>query len=153
MLAVRNDAGTALAGTTLDYIPLTTDANGNLRVSGSFAVGREDETQHYNSATLVKDTINTVVTVSPGTTQNFIGALVSGAGYCEWQVEFGTTASEAIELVKAKPKTSIVANTMIPGVVIEGIVAKSCPMVLFRDGTPVMFKIKVSDYDKLRRAL
>lgn len=34
-LAVRNDAGTALAGTTGDYIPLSTDANGALRVVGS----------------------------------------------------------------------------------------------------------------------
>lgn len=33
-LAVRNDAGTALAGTTGDYIPLSTDASGNLRVTG-----------------------------------------------------------------------------------------------------------------------
>jgi membrane protein implicated in regulation of membrane protease activity len=32
-LAVRNDAGTALAGTTLDYIPLTTDSNGKLWTS------------------------------------------------------------------------------------------------------------------------
>lgn len=34
VLAVRNDAGTALAGTTGDYIPLSTDASGNLRVAG-----------------------------------------------------------------------------------------------------------------------
>jgi hypothetical protein len=33
MLAVRNDAGTVLAGTTGDYIPLSTDPNGNLRVA------------------------------------------------------------------------------------------------------------------------
>lgn len=33
-LAVRNDAGTALAGTDLDYIPLTTDNTGALRVTG-----------------------------------------------------------------------------------------------------------------------
>lgn len=94
VLAVRNDAGTALAADG-DYIPLSTDANGALRVSGTFAVGREDSTQHYNTATLVKDTPNVVVSVSPGTTQNFIGALVSGAGYCEWEIQFGTTSSEA----------------------------------------------------------
>lgn len=35
MLAVRNDAGTALAGTTGDYIPLSTDSSGALRVVGS----------------------------------------------------------------------------------------------------------------------
>lgn len=33
MLAVRNDAGTVLAGTTGDYIPLTTDDVGSLRVN------------------------------------------------------------------------------------------------------------------------
>lgn len=33
-LAVRNDAGSALAGTTGDYIPMTTDATGALRVTG-----------------------------------------------------------------------------------------------------------------------
>jgi hypothetical protein len=33
-LAVRNDAGTALAGTDLDYIPLSTDNTGALRVTG-----------------------------------------------------------------------------------------------------------------------
>jgi len=35
MLAVRNDAGTALAGTDGDYIALSTDANGNLRTKSS----------------------------------------------------------------------------------------------------------------------
>lgn len=35
VLAVRNDAGTALAGTTGDYIPLSTDSAGALRVVGS----------------------------------------------------------------------------------------------------------------------
>jgi hypothetical protein len=35
MLAVRNDAGTVIADTTLDYIPLTTDATGALRVTGT----------------------------------------------------------------------------------------------------------------------
>lgn len=33
-LAVRNDAGTTLAGTDLDYAPLSLDANGALRVTG-----------------------------------------------------------------------------------------------------------------------
>lgn len=38
--AVRNDAGTALAGTTLDYIPLTTDANGFVWVKPGSQQGR-----------------------------------------------------------------------------------------------------------------
>lgn len=37
-LAVRNDAGTALAGTDGDYIPLSTDATGNLRTTFSGTV-------------------------------------------------------------------------------------------------------------------
>ena len=36
-LAVRDDANAVLAGTDLDYIPLTTDAAGGLRVAGSVA--------------------------------------------------------------------------------------------------------------------
>jgi len=36
-LAVRNDAGTALAGTTLDYIPLTTDNKGKLYVNATLS--------------------------------------------------------------------------------------------------------------------
>lgn len=38
-MAVRNDGGTSLAGTDLDYVPLTTDANGALRISGTVATG------------------------------------------------------------------------------------------------------------------
>lgn len=33
LMAVRNDSGTALAGNSGDYIPITTDANGNVRVA------------------------------------------------------------------------------------------------------------------------
>jgi len=43
-LAVRNDAGTVLAGTTLDYIPLTTDATGALRVAVTAAAGGTSST-------------------------------------------------------------------------------------------------------------
>lgn len=37
MLAVRNDTPAALAGTTLDYIPLTTDSLGRLHTAGQLA--------------------------------------------------------------------------------------------------------------------
>lgn len=39
--AVRNDAGGALAGTDGDYIPFTTDATGQLRITGSLIAGAE----------------------------------------------------------------------------------------------------------------
>lgn len=38
LLAVRNDAGTALAGTDLDYIPISTDSSGNVRTTFSGSV-------------------------------------------------------------------------------------------------------------------
>lgn len=41
-LAVRNDAGGALAGTDGDYIPLTTNATGQLRVAGDLTVASPD---------------------------------------------------------------------------------------------------------------
>lgn len=44
-LAVRNDAGTALAGTDGDYIPLSTDSSGNLRttISGTIVANIEGD--------------------------------------------------------------------------------------------------------------
>jgi hypothetical protein len=47
MLAVRNDAGTVLAGTTLDYIPLTTDANGNVNQTLGTTIAGEQVTLNY----------------------------------------------------------------------------------------------------------
>lgn len=49
-LAVRNDAGTALAGTSGDYIPLTTDSTGALRVTGSSSGGGTEYTEDAASA-------------------------------------------------------------------------------------------------------
>ncbi len=44
VLGVRNDTPTALAGTTLDYIPLTTDANGGLWASLATLIAGENLT-------------------------------------------------------------------------------------------------------------
>ena len=49
---------------------------------------------------------------------------------------------KASDLVKSNP-TSIVADQ--PKIA-EGIVARSHPLVLFRDGTPIMWKLKVRDF-------
>jgi len=67
-LAVRNDAGTALAADG-DYIPLSTDADGNLRVAGTFSVGGTfaEDTAHTSGAlgmhtlTVRKDALTTNV--------------------------------------------------------------------------------------------
>jgi len=34
----------------------------------------------------------------------------------------------------------------------EGIVARPAPLMLYRDGTPIMFKLKLKDYEKLGEA-
>jgi len=53
----------------------------------------------------------------------------------------------AVELVKSAPNSLISKQPK----VIEGIVARSYPLVLFRDGDPLMFKLKVRDYTDLQK--
>lgn len=48
----------------------------------------------------------------------------------------------AIDYVKARPNSTVAAEPK----TIEGVVARSVPMMLFRDGTPIMWKIKVKDF-------
>lgn len=81
-LAVRNDAGTALAGTDLDYIPLSTDANGALRVTGGgggteYTEGNTDASI-TGSAILWEDTADTLRSVSAATPLPV--NIISGAG-------------------------------------------------------------------------
>ncbi len=52
---------------------------------------------------------------------------------------------EIVDLIKSHPKSVIAQETR----EMEGVVARSAPLMLFRNGLPVMFKLKVSDYDKL----
>lgn len=58
------------------------------------------------------------------------------------------TIPEIIAIIKTKPN-SILA---IKEIIIEGIVARSYPLVLFRKGNPLMFKLKVKDYEKLKES-
>jgi hypothetical protein len=102
----------AVTATALDIRPLTAttdsvaisdgtdtlavNADGSINVVASFSA--PDSVYHAGNANLVKDTITTVVTRSPGADEFYGAAMVSGAGYCEWQLEFGTTSSEAVIL-------------------------------------------------------
>lgn len=54
---------------------------------------------------------------------------------------------EVIDYVKKRPNSTVSKDELI----IEGIVARSHPLMLFRDRVPIMFKLKVSDYDKLEK--
>jgi RNA ligase len=47
------------------------------------------------------------------------------------------------DYVRSKPN-SICANQVRP---MEGVVCRSNPLMLFRDGTPIMFKLKVKDFE------
>jgi hypothetical protein len=81
-LAVRNDAGTALAGTTGDYIPLSTDANGALRVTGGgggteYTEGDTDASI-TGSAIMWEDTSDTLRAVSAA--KPLPVNIISGAG-------------------------------------------------------------------------
>lgn len=54
------------------------------------------------------------------------------------------TTAEVVEFVKSKPKSYIAED---PDLVMEGIIARSAPLMLFRQGkTPIMFKLKVRDF-------
>ena len=62
--------------------------------------------------------------------------------------DFGIgTMDVGIEIVKSAPNSMIAKQPK----VIEGIVARSYPLVLFRDGDPLMFKLKVRDYTDLQK--
>ena len=52
---------------------------------------------------------------------------------------------EAVEYVKSKPKSLISEEPKIA----EGLVARAFPMMLFRNGNPLVWKLKVKDYSDL----
>lgn len=59
----------------------------------------------------------------------------------EWRERNEVNISEDTELVKGGRMSSRVNDTEM-----EGIVATAKPIVLFRDGNPVKFKLKKRDY-------
>jgi len=73
---------------------LLVNADGSINVITT--VDRTDTTWDYGSVVLVKDTQGTVNSYSPSSgTDEIIGLVLSGRGYCEWEIEFGVTSSEA----------------------------------------------------------
>jgi len=73
---------------------LAVNADGSINVNTSGA--GSDNTYHYGSANLVKDTATTVESQAPSADENYKALMVSGAGLCEWAVKFGTTGSESV---------------------------------------------------------
>ena len=60
------------------------------------------------------------------------------------------TKEDIIKMIKGK-QTSLIAENK--DHIAEGIVARADPPILFRNGNPVMFKLKVEDYEKLEKAM
>lgn len=56
------------------------------------------------------------------------------------------TTSEAVKQAKMERLSEIAEDDSLPA---EGIVARSYPLMLFRDGNPIMWKLKAKDYRKL----
>jgi len=86
VLAVRKNTDAALVGDG-EYGPLQTDENGFLKITGTIIVSDSNSTYHPGNVTLVKDTIGVVVTRTTAADEQYTGVMVSGAGYCEWQLE------------------------------------------------------------------
>jgi len=78
-------------GDGTDFLAIESDGSINVNAS----LGATDSVYDYGTANLVKDTITTVVSEAPAADTLYAGVMVSGAGYCEWIVQFGTTSSEA----------------------------------------------------------
>ncbi len=54
---------------------------------------------------------------------------------------------EIVRFVKSKPQSILAQQEK----VMEGVVCRSEPLMLFRNGNPLMFKLKIKDYEKLER--
>ena len=103
MLAVRNDTGAVLAGTDGDYIPLTTDANGNQYETLGTKIAGEDLT-------------NDVMKVEDQCTYTNISAsalIKTGAGRLTGFVVNSAAAGATLKLWdNTSAATTILLNTM-----------------------------------------
>lgn len=56
------------------------------------------------------------------------------------------TTQEIVDYVKTKPISVFATNDRPPRHVMEGVMCRPVPQMLFRDGTPIMFKLKCKDF-------
>lgn len=64
------------------------------------------------------------------------------------EIKHITTMNAAIDYVKSRPLSLVSDNPK----EMEGIVARSDPLLLFRNGDPLMWKLKLKDFDDLEEA-
>ncbi len=147
-LAVRNDAGTALAGATGDYIPLSTDSVGNLRVNISSISGAGNSTQWQAAVAAGKAFLLTsdLITVS-GTaavpffllrnpvasgktikikkiSYNLIASITSDSGiyrvYRDCTITTNGTAKTPVKMVKSQANSAVLLSGTAPTVSANG---------------------------------
>jgi hypothetical protein len=106
VLAVRNDAGTPLAGTDGDYIPLTTDATGKLWTAASIPT-TQDFTLAEDSAAASGQILAMIGAVRADTA----GSQVSADGDAAW---FQTNAMGEIRVIN-KSETAILQQVITVG--------------------------------------
>jgi hypothetical protein len=107
MLGVRNDGGSSLAGTTGDYIPLTTDSSGALRITGGgggteYTEGDTDSTI-TGGAILWEDSSDTLRPVSSAKPLpvNVVSGSAAGTEYTEDAAAAGNPAGPMSMAVRA----------------------------------------------------
>jgi len=117
-LAVRNDADLALAGTDLDYIPLSTDALGRLRVNPvAFDV------VDFLDTNPVLDTSTTNIPASSGSPLTAVASLAAAVKKIKTQdttgfyigIYTGAAASEVLQLVSGPGEDGIIDVAMAAG--------------------------------------
>ena len=59
------------------------------------------------------------------------------------QIGYNLTLKEIVDMVRSKPRSTVAKDVKI----IEGVVCQTNPLVLFRDGKPLKFKLKVRDFE------
>jgi hypothetical protein len=112
MLAVRNDAGTALAGTDLDYIPFSTDNVGQLRVTvgavvpgtGATNLGKIEDAAHVTGdvGVMALAVRNDAGTALAGTNGDYAPFSVDANGNLRTTVTGIVAGTAATQLCKAE---------------------------------------------------
>lgn len=142
-LAVRNDAGTALAGTTGDYIPLSTDANGALRVSGASGTTQYAEDAAHvsgDSGVLVLGVrSDTVPTSTSGTAGDYSGLNLDANGRVYVNAALYTAAGAALTTdTQGTHDTALGTITSVTAGLTMGRASASAPSAISADDDAVL---------------
>lgn len=113
ILAVRNDANALLAGTDLDYIPLSTDNTGALRVTGSVAGTQFNEDAAHTTGDAGFELLavrNDTAAALAGTTGDYQPLTTDAVG-AVWANDVDLPAAAALaDNTAANPTTTVISS-------------------------------------------